>query len=108
MSRAERRAYERMNKNQDRYAVPAGPGARARMERMRAKREARRSARDLSFTRRYVTMSLLSAFLVGLFAFSLQWSNGPTVATIVGLVVGLLWLGLAIGLRLLQQRSANR
>lgn len=107
MSRAERRAYERMNKNQDRYAVPAGPGARVRMERMKAKREAARSARDLSFTRRYVTRSLVSAFLVGLLAFSLQWSNGPVTATIVGLVVGVIWLSLAIGLRLLQQRSAR-
>jgi|GEM_PF-4094533 len=106
MSRAERRAYERMNKNQDRYAVPASPATRARMERMKAKRDAARSRRDLSFTRRYVTTSLVSAFLAGLLAFSLQWSNGPGVATSVGLLVGVIWLGLAIGLRLLQRRSA--
>ncbi len=107
MSRAERRAYERMNKNQDRYALPVAPGQRVRMERMKAKRAAARAERDLSFTPRYIAMSVVGALLVGLIAFSLQWSNGPMAASIAGILVALVWIGLAVALRLLQQRSAR-
>jgi uncharacterized Tic20 family protein len=108
MSRAERRAYERMNKNQDKYALPVAPGQRARMEKVRARRAEARATRDLSFTPRYLLMSLVGAFLVGLIAFSLQWSKGPAAAAITGIVVGLIWVALAVALRLLQRRSAAR
>lgn len=108
MSRAERRAYQRMNKNQDRYSLPVAPGQRARMEKVRAKRAEARATRDLSFTPRYILLTLVTAFLVGLAAFSLQWSNGPTAAAIVGAIVALAWVGLAVGLRLMQRRSAAR
>ncbi|HEX5396008.1 MAG TPA: hypothetical protein VFX74_02845 [Candidatus Limnocylindria bacterium] len=108
MSRAERRAYQRMNKNQDRYALPVAPGQRARMEKVRAKRAEARATRDLSFTPRYILLALAGAFLVGLIAFSLQWSNGPMPAVIAGVVVALIWIGLAVGWRLMQRRSASR
>ncbi len=108
MSRAERRAYQRMNKNQDKYALPVAAGQRARMEKVRAKRAEARATRDLSFTRRYILLTLVTAFLVGLIAFSLQWSNGPMSAAIVGAVVALIWTALAVGLRLMQRRSAPR
>ena len=108
MSRAERRAYQRMNKNQDRYAMPVPPAQRARMEKMRARRAETRANRDLSFTPRYILMSLAGAFVVGLIALSLQWSNGPLQAVVVGVVVAVVWIVLAVALRLMQRRGAGR
>ena len=97
-----------MNKNQDRYALPVAPGQRARLEKVRAKRAEARARRDLSFTPRYLVVTLGIAFLVGLLAFSLQWSHGPIGATIAGVVVAIIWIALSVGLRLWQRRSAAR
>lgn len=97
-----------MTKNQDRYAVPTNPALRARQEKQRARRVAQRESRDLSFTTRYVTRSLIVAFLVGLLVFSLQWPNGPVVALLWGGVALAVVVALAVGLRLLQRRSAAR
>ena len=106
MSRAERRAYQRLNKNRDPYSVPVPPAQRARLEKARARRAAAREQRDLSFSTRYLGISVAIAFLIALGAFSLQWSNGPSVAWIVGAVVFVIVLGVALGLHLLQRRSA--
>lgn len=106
MSRAERRAYQRMNKNQDRYALPVPPAQRARLEKVKARRAEARAKRDLSFSPRYVGLTLAGAFLVGLLALSLQWANGPVPALLAGLVVAIVWILLAVGLRLMQRRSA--
>lgn len=106
MSRAERRAYQRLNKNRDPYAVPVPPAQRARLEKARARRAAAREERDLSFTPRYLGISAALAFLLALGAFSVQWSNGPTAASIAGAVVFVIVLGVALGLRLLQRRAA--
>lgn len=106
MSRAERRAYQRMNKNQDKYALPVAPAQRVRMEKVRARRAEARANRDLSFTPRYILISVVGALLVGLMAFSLEWSNGPLAASVVGVIVALVWVALAVGLRLMQRRSA--
>lgn len=106
MSRAERRAYQRLNKNRDPYSLPVPPAQRARLEKVRARRAAAREQRDLSFSPRYLAISTAIAFLVALGAFSLQWSNGPGVASIAGAIVFVIVLGGALGLRLLQRRSA--
>lgn len=106
MSRAERRAYQRLNRNRDPYAVPVPPAQRARLEKARARRAAAREQRDLSFNARYLAISAGVAFLLALGAFSLQWSNGPGVASIVGVIAFVIVLGAALGLRLLQRRAA--
>ncbi len=106
MSRAERRAYQRMNKNQDRYALPSTGAA----DRARAQRAKRRGSgpRDLSFSARYLTRSLVAALLAGLLFFSVQWSNGPVPALVAGLVAAAVVLAVAVAVRLLQRRSAGR
>jgi hypothetical protein len=108
MSRAERRAYQRMNKNQDRYALPTNPALRARMEKQKARREAARANRSVDFTPRYLMRSLVLAFLVGLFAFSLQWSSGPSAAFLAGGLALAVVMGLAVVIRILQKRAAAR
>jgi hypothetical protein len=95
-----------MTKNRDPYAMPAAPGQRARIERSRERRAAARSERDLSFTPRYIATGLGVAFIVALIAFSLQWSNGPGPALIAGAITFVGVVILAVGLRLLQRRSA--
>jgi hypothetical protein len=108
MSRAERRAYQRMNKNQDRYALPNNPALRARMEKQKARREAARANRSVDFTPGYILRSLIAALLVGLFAFSLQWSNGPSAAFLAGGLALAGVIGLAVVIRILQKRAAAR
>ncbi len=97
-----------MNKNQDRYALPSNPALRARMEKQKARREAARANRDLGFTRGYLLRTLVIAFLVGLFAFSLQWSNGTSVAFLTGGLALAVVVALAMVIRLLQRRAAAR
>ncbi len=108
MSRAERRAYQRMTKNQDRYAMPANPALKARQEKQRARRAAQRESRDLSFYARYVGRSLIAALLLALLVFSLQWSNGIGPSLIAGAVAFVVVVALAVGMRFLQRRAATQ
>jgi uncharacterized integral membrane protein len=108
MSRAERRAYQRMTKNQDRFAVPQNPALRARMERQKAKRDAIRAKRSVGFTRRYVTWTIIIGLLVGLLFFSLQWSNGLAPAFLAGGLALAVVVALAVVMRLVQKRAAAR
>jgi protein-S-isoprenylcysteine O-methyltransferase Ste14 len=105
MSREERRQYERMMRNMERGpAVP--PAARARAERIaarRARRQQQQASSPGALTRGYVVRSVVVAFVAGLIAFSLQWPNMPW-ALYLGLIVGAAILGLLIGFRLLQRR----
>lgn len=106
MSREERRQYQRMMKNMERGpALP--PAARARAERSAARRSTRRADRPHGFTVGYWLRSVLIAAAMGFVGFSLQWPNMP-FAAYVGLVVGLVVLGILVGIRFLQRRSADR
>lgn len=86
--------------------MPVPPAQRARLEKMRARRAEARAKRDLSFSLRYLAMMLAGALLVGLIGLSLQWSNGIAPALLTGAVVAIVWIALAVALRLLQRRSA--
>lgn len=110
MSREERRQYQRLTKGMDPTAPPAPRGAgRRRVERARQRRaRTAEGAGPRRLTARYVTISLVIAFLAGLIALSLAWPNGPSFALTVGVAAGLVFLGLLLGLRLLQQRAATR
>jgi hypothetical protein len=107
MSRAERRQYERMTKGQDRGVPPIPPGARARMERRRARR-APEPVQGMGLSLRFWVRSLAIALGLGLVAFSLAWPSGMPFALYVGLGVAVIALGALLGFRALQRRLATR
>ena len=110
MSREERRAYQRMTKKQDPYALPATGAARARqqqLERRKAQRAARSPARPGAISRRFLTWALGGAAVAGLLAFSLAWPKMP-LAGYVGVGVTIGWVVIAFGLRALAARNPVR
>lgn len=111
MSREERRAYQRMTKKQDPYALPAGGAARARIqrqERLKARRAATSSTPPGAISRRFLTWAIGGAAGSGLIAFSLAWPNGMPFAAYVGVGVAVVWLVTLFGLRALTGRGAPR
>jgi hypothetical protein len=110
MSRAERRAYKRMMKNQDPYAPPAAAnaGARARAQ-ARARPRRQRTPGEFTFvTARFLAWLIGGLVVVGLLGFSMAWPSGLPGALYVGLAAAAGWAVLAIGFRFLQQRMAQR
>ena len=109
MSREERRAYQRMTRKQDPYALPTSGPARARLqrqERLKAVRAA--STPPGAISRRFWGWTLGGAALAGLLAFSLAWPSGMPFAGYVGCAVAAGWLIGAFGLRALTGRNAAR
>jgi hypothetical protein len=109
MSRAERRAYKRMTRNQDPLAPP--PAARAARERQARQRQRRATttAREPQrlFTGRALAWTLGGAGVTGLIAFSIAWPNGLGTALVAGIGIGLLWAAAVTGILLLRRRSAR-
>jgi len=111
MSREERRAYQRMTKKQDPYALPATGPARARQqrqERLRAQRAARSTAAPGAISRRFLLWALGGGAVVGLLAFSLAWPSGMPFAGYVGLGAWAVWIATLFGLRAILGRGAPR
>lgn len=111
MSREERRAYQRLTKKQDPYALPASGAARARLqrqERIKARRAAASTTPPGAISRRFLGWALGGGVGIGLVAFSLAWPNGMPFAGYVGLGVAVLWAAAAFGLRALFGRGAAR
>ena len=106
MSREERRAYQRLTKNRDPYALPVNSAARARQERQRARRPSPPPAAVGGMGVRFLAFTFGGGALVGLLAFSLAWPNGMPLAAYVGIGVGAGWVLVAFGLRLLGRRAA--
>jgi uncharacterized membrane protein len=106
MSRAERRAYQRMNKNRDPYAMPVAPAQKARIERVRARREQRRGEAFVFASRRFLLLALGGALLAFLVGFSVAWPSGMPFALYVGLAAGAFWGALTFTVRLAQRRAA--
>jgi hypothetical protein len=106
MSRAERRAYQRMNKNRDPYAMPVAPAQKARIERVRARREQRRGEAFVFASRRFLLLGLGGALLTFLIGFSVAWPSGMPFALYVGLAAGAFWGALTLTVRLAQRRAA--
>ena len=106
MSRAERRAYQRMNKNRDPYAMPVAPAQKARFERVRARREQKRGEAFAFVTRRFLVLALGGALLAGLTGFSVSWPSGMPAALYVGLAAAAVWVAFALSFRLAQRRAA--
>lgn len=105
MSRSERRAYKRMTKNQDPYALPVSAAQRARLQqRQRARRPSRATDGFQFVTGRFLVWALGGAFVVGLGAFSIAWPNMP-LALYVGLAAAAAWSGLAWLVRSAQARG---
>jgi hypothetical protein len=106
MSREERRAYQRMTRKQDPYALPGGAAAKARQERQRAKRPPRPAPTTVGgFGVRFLLVALGGGAAAGLLAFSLAWPTMP-LAAYVGVGVAAAWIVAAFGLRLLGRRAA--
>jgi hypothetical protein len=110
MSRAERRAYERMTRNQDPFAPPAAArAARARQARERERRPARAGGESgRTLTRRSLTWLLGGAGLAALIAFSIAWPNGAGIALLAAIGSALLWSLAVMGLLLVRRRAAAR
>lgn len=110
MSREERRAYQRMTKKQDPYALPATGAAKARqqqLERRKARRAASPSAPPGAISRRFLLAALGGAAVAGLLGFSLAWPSMP-LAGYVGAGVAIAWVVAAFGLRALAGRNPAR
>jgi len=111
MSRAERRAYERMTRNRDPMAPPPLAGAaRARQEMLRARRLAAAAQRDPTklFSRRALWWTIGGALGVGLLGLSLAWPSGPGLAVAIGAAAGVAWVAVCVGFLVLRRRSALR
>jgi hypothetical protein len=105
MSRAERRAYKRMTKNQDPYAAAAQAASRGRPVKPAARRP--KPPGPFAFwSSRFVTWLAGGALVAGLIAFSLAWPNGMPTALWVGLAGAAAWAGLLVALRFRQGRMA--
>ena len=106
MSRAERRAYKRMTKNQDPYAAPAATATRGRAA-ARPSRRATPAGPFVFWSRRFLTWLVGGAVAAGLIAFSVAWPSGLPAALWAGLAGAAAWAGLLVGLRFLQGRVAT-
>jgi len=110
MSREERRAYQRMTRKQDPYALPASGAARARAERqqrLRARRAASSPSAPGGLSRRFLLWAVGGGAAVGLIAFSLAWPSMP-LAAYVGAGAWAAWSVAAFGVRALVARGAAR
>jgi hypothetical protein len=110
MSRAERRAYKRMMKTQDPYALPAGSSSAARA-RAQARARPRRRATPGEFrfaSGRFLAWAIGGALVVALIGFSITWPGGMPGALYAGLAAGAGWAVLAVAFRFLQRRMAER
>jgi hypothetical protein len=107
MSRAERRAYQRMTKNQDPRALPVNPAQKARAERIAQRRAAARSVASAGGGRAYWTRAAIVAAIIAVIGFSLAWPNGLAVAAAVGIAALLVVLLLAFVLRSALGRAAD-
>jgi hypothetical protein len=106
MSREERRAYQRMTKKQDPYALLGGAAARARQERQRAKRPPPSAPTTVGgFGVRFLLVALGGGAAAGLLAFSLAWPTMP-LAAYVGAGVAAAWIVASFGVRLVARRPA--
>jgi hypothetical protein len=105
MSRAERRAYKRLTKNQDPYALPAA-AQRGRGARQRSRRSQRPDGEFRFVTPRFLVWALGGAAVAGLLGLSVAWPNGMPAAAYVGLIVAVVWLALAVLVRFAQRRMA--
>ena len=96
-----------MTRNQDPRALPTNPAQKARAERIAQRRAAAKAAAPTGMSRTYWIRVAILAAIVGLLAFSTQWPQMP-LAMYVGVGVAAITLAVAIGLRLLQRRVAQR
>ena len=111
MSREERRAYQRLTKKQDPYALPANSAARARIQRQE-RIKARRAASAAStpqggLSRRFLYWAFGGAAWVALIAFSVAWPQMP-FAAYVGAGAAVAWIALAFVARAMVGRAAPR
>jgi hypothetical protein len=109
MSRAERRAYKRLTKSQDPYALPGGASAAARTRGARPRRRRNGEPGPFVFlSGRFLAWAIGGALVIALIGFSMAWPSGMPGALFVGLAAAAGWIVLAVGFRFLQRRLAQR
>ena len=109
MSRAERRAYKRMTKNQDPYALPAGAGGPGRGRSTRARQRRAPVGGDFQLlSGRFLASAIGGALVAGLIGVSIAWPGGLPGAVYAGLAAAAAWLALATGFRFLQRRAIQQ
>ena len=108
MSREERRAYQKMNRNRDPLAPPPLPRqTQTRIERARQRRTARRGpgGAGLGWGGRWRLITIAGAFLVGLLGLSITWPSGMPFALWVGAAAAAAWVAIMVLVRLGQRRA---
>ena len=108
MSREERRAYKRMTKNQDPYALPSRTGTAAGA--VAARRRTRRQEPSGPFTfvtGRFLAWAIGGAAVAALIGFSLAWPSMP-LALYAGLATAVGWGLIVVGVRFLQRRMSTQ
>jgi hypothetical protein len=108
-SRAERRAYERMTKNQDPRALPVNPAHKARADRIAQRRAVAKAAAPQRASRTYWIRAIVAALLLGLTAFSVAWDGGDgmPLALYIGIGAVAVVLVAAVALRSVLTRAAD-
>jgi ferric-dicitrate binding protein FerR (iron transport regulator) len=105
MSREERRAYKRMTKNQDPYALPSRASSGAVAARRRPRR--REPSAPFTFvTGRFLAWAIGGAVVAALLGFSVAWPSMP-LAVYAGLGAAVGWGLLVVGVRFLQRRMST-
>ena len=108
MSREERRAYQKMNRNRDPMAPPPLPKqTQQRIERARQKRTARRgpAAAEVGWDGRWRMIAVAGFFVAGLLGLSITWPSGMPFALFVGLGAAIAWVAVMVLVRLAQRRA---
>ena len=108
MSREERRAYQKMNRNRDPLAPPPLPRqTQTRIERARQRRSARRGpgGAELGWGGRWRLITLAGALVLGLLGLSVSWPSGMPFALWVGAAAAVAWVAIMVLVRLGQRRA---
>jgi hypothetical protein len=106
MSREERRAYKRMTKNQDPYALPGRAGAAGAVAARRRSRRREASGPFTFVTGRVLTWAIGGGAVAGLLGFSLAWPSMP-LAIYAGIAAAVAWGLVVVGVRFLQRRMST-
>ncbi|HLE59756.1 MAG TPA: hypothetical protein VJA85_08930 [Candidatus Limnocylindria bacterium] len=112
MSRADRRAYQRMTKNRDPYALPENAAVKARQARLEARRARAATTAtgprpSSSVSARFLWWTIGGALAAGLAGLTIAWPGMPGAA-LAGVGAALGWVALSVGLRVMGRRSATR
>jgi hypothetical protein len=107
MSREERRAYKRMTKNQDPYALPSRSSTGAGAVAARRRPRQREPSGPFTFVSgRFLLWAIGGAAVAALLGFSVAWPSMP-LAVYAGVATAVGWGLVVVGVRFLQRRMST-